>query len=60
LFILRRIRHRLREQNQPKLTGTVEVDEVHVKAGTRCIEDSSSGDRAARWRRAFSGYACSP
>jgi transposase-like protein len=30
LFILRRIRHGLGEQNQPELTGTVEVDEVYV------------------------------
>lgn len=30
LFILRRIRHGLGELNAPKLTGTVEVDEVYV------------------------------
>jgi transposase-like protein len=30
LFILRRIRHGLGELNEPKLTGTVEVDEVYV------------------------------
>jgi transposase-like protein len=30
LFILRRIRHGLGEMNEPKLTGTVEVDEVYV------------------------------
>lgn len=30
LFILRRIRHGLGEVNEPKLTGTVEVDEVYV------------------------------
>ena len=30
LFILRRIRHGLGELTQPKLTGTIEVDEVYV------------------------------
>src|ERR1700686_2407538 len=30
LFILRRIRHGLGEVNEPKLTGTVEVDEIYV------------------------------
>jgi transposase-like protein len=30
LFVLRRIRHGLGEENEPKLTGTVEVDEVYV------------------------------
>ncbi len=30
LFILRRIRHGLGEVNEPKLTGTIEVDEVYV------------------------------
>jgi len=30
LFILRRIRHGLGEVDQPKLTGTIEVDEVYV------------------------------
>jgi transposase-like protein len=30
LFVLRRIRHGLGEVNQPKLTGTVEVDEVYI------------------------------
>ncbi|HEX3103747.1 MAG TPA: IS1595 family transposase [Terriglobales bacterium] len=30
LFILRRIRHGLGELNQPKLTGTVECDEVYI------------------------------
>src|SRR6202049_2814823 len=33
LFILRRIRHGLGEQNQPKLTGTVEADEVYIGGG---------------------------
>jgi transposase-like protein len=30
LFVLRRIRHGLGEVNPPKLTGTVEVDEVYI------------------------------
>lgn len=30
LFVLRRLRHGLNEENPPKLTGTVEVDEVYV------------------------------
>ena len=30
LFVLRRIRHGLGEQNQEKLTGTVEVDEAYI------------------------------
>lgn len=30
LFVLRRIRHGLGTQNEPKLTGTVEVDEVYI------------------------------
>ena len=30
LFVLRRIRHGLGEQNQEKLTGTIEVDEAYI------------------------------
>src|SRR5579864_2100593 len=30
LFVLRRIRHGLGETYQPKLTGTIEVDEVYI------------------------------
>src|SRR6202041_2208413 len=30
LFVLRRIRHGLGEVNPPKLTGTVEIDEVYI------------------------------
>ena len=30
LFVLRRLRHGLQEQNAEKLTGTVEVDEVYI------------------------------
>lgn len=30
LFVLRRIRHGMGEDEQPKLTGTVECDEVYI------------------------------
>ena len=30
LFVLRRLRHGLNEENAPKLTGTIEVDETYV------------------------------
>jgi transposase-like protein len=30
LFVLRRIRHGLGEENQPKFTGTIEVDEAYI------------------------------
>lgn len=30
LFVLRRLRHGLNEENPPKLTGTVEADEVYI------------------------------
>lgn len=43
LFILRRIRHGLGEQNQPKLTGTVEVDELYVGGKPRYRGMSKTG-----------------
>ena len=64
LFILRRIRHGLGEAYQPKLTGTVEADEVyiggkprfkqHYKARTRNLENAGGGNRTARRGRAVS------
>lgn len=60
LFILRRIRHGLGEVDQPKLTGTIEVDEVYVgprrprqkgisKQGRGTNKDARDRDGAARW-----------
>jgi transposase-like protein len=43
LFILRRIRHGLGVQNQPKLTGTVEVDEVYIGGKPRYKGMSKTG-----------------
>lgn len=43
LFVLRRIRHGLGEQNAPKLTGTVEVDEVYIGGKPRYIGISKPG-----------------
>jgi transposase-like protein len=43
LFILRRIRHGLGEQNQEKLTGTIEVDEVYVGGKPRYPGTSKHG-----------------
>jgi hypothetical protein len=37
LFILRRIRHGMGELYQPKLTGTIEVDEVHIGGKLRYV-----------------------
>jgi len=59
LFILRRIRHGMGEMYQPKLTGTIEVDEVYIggkprygmkpgKTG-RGTEDSRCGNRSVQW-----------
>lgn len=43
LFVLRRIRHGLGEQNEPKLTGTVEADEVFIGGKPRCKGISKQG-----------------
>jgi transposase-like protein len=43
LFILRRIRHGLGAENQSKLTGTVEVDEVHIGGRPRFVGVSKRG-----------------
>lgn len=43
LFVLRRIRHGLGVQNQPKLTGTVEVDEVYIGGKPRFPGVSKKG-----------------
>ena len=43
LFILRRIRHGLGEAYQPKMTGTVEVDEVYVGGKPRYKSISNPG-----------------
>jgi transposase-like protein len=43
LFILRRIRHGLGGQIQPKLTGTVEVDEVYIGGKPRYKGISKTG-----------------
>jgi transposase-like protein len=43
LFVLRRIRHGLGEQNSPKFTGTVEVDEVFIGGRPRYSGISKRG-----------------
>ena len=43
LFVLRRIRHGLGVQNAPKLTGTIEVDEVYVGGRPRYPGISKTG-----------------
>lgn len=43
LFVLRRIRHGLGEENQPKLAGTVEVDEVYIGGKPRYKGISKTG-----------------
>jgi transposase-like protein len=43
LFVLRRIRHGLSEVCSPKLTGTVEIDEVYIGGRPRYKGQSKSG-----------------
>lgn len=43
LFVLRRIRHGLGEVNPPKLTGTVEIDEVYLGGRPRFRNTSKRG-----------------
>jgi transposase-like protein len=43
LFVLRRVRHGLGEKNQPKLTGTVEADEVFIGGRPRYSGISKRG-----------------
>lgn len=43
LFVLRRLRHGLEEQNPEKLTGTVEVDEVYIGGRPRYLNESKRG-----------------
>src|ERR1700677_151856 len=43
LFILRRIRHGLSEAYQPKLTGTVEADEVYIGGKPRFKNSTKPG-----------------
>jgi transposase-like protein len=43
LFVLRRIRHGLSEINPPKLTGTVEADEVYLGGHPRYVRRSNMG-----------------
>jgi transposase-like protein len=43
LFILRRIRHGMGEQNAPKLTGTVEADELYMGGKPRFAGQSKAG-----------------
>ena len=43
LFVLRRIRHGLGEENPPKLMGTVEADEVYVGGKPRFKGESKRG-----------------
>jgi len=43
LFVMRRIRHGLGEVNPPKLTGTVEVDEVYIGGSPRYKNTSKRG-----------------
>jgi hypothetical protein len=43
LFILRRIRHGLGETYQPKLTGTIEVDEVYIGGKPRFKNTTKPG-----------------
>ncbi|HEV3275672.1 MAG TPA: IS1595 family transposase [Terriglobia bacterium] len=43
LFVLRRIRHGMGEDEQPKLTGTVEVDELYVGGKPRFKNTSKRG-----------------
>ncbi|MGC1780975.1 MAG: IS1595 family transposase [Acidobacteriaceae bacterium] len=43
LFVLRRLRHGLQEENAPKLTGTVEVDEVYLGGRPRYAGVSKRG-----------------
>jgi transposase-like protein len=43
LFVLRRLRHGLNEENPPKLTGTVEADEVYIGGRPRFVSRSNMG-----------------
>jgi transposase-like protein len=48
LFVLRRIRHGLGEVDPPKLTGTIEADEVYVGGRPRYVSRSNIGTYADR------------
>jgi transposase-like protein len=48
LFVLRRIRHGLGQSNLPKLTGTVEVDEVYIGGRPRYPGISKRGRGTAK------------
>jgi transposase-like protein len=45
LFVLRRLRHGLNEENPPKLTGTVEADEVYIGGRPRSYRNARSSQR---------------
>lgn len=42
-FVLRRIRHGMGVPDEPKLTGTIEVDEVYVGGRPRYLGQSKAG-----------------
>lgn len=46
LFVLRRLRHGLMEENPQKLTGTVEADEVYIGGRPRYVSRSNMGTYA--------------
>ena len=46
LFVLRRLRHGLTEENPQKLTGTVEADEVYIGGRPRYVSRSNMGTYA--------------
>jgi transposase-like protein len=46
LFVLRRLRHGLEETDPPKLTGTVEADEVYIGGRPRYVSRSNMGTYA--------------
>jgi transposase-like protein len=46
LFVLRRLRHGLTEENPQKLTGTVEADEVYIGGRPRYVSRSNIGTYA--------------
>jgi transposase-like protein len=48
LFILRRLRHGMSEENPSKLTGTVEADEVYIGGRPRYVSRSNIGTHASR------------
>lgn len=48
LFVLRRLRHGMSEENPQKLTGTVEADEVYIGGRPRYVSRSNMGTYANR------------